>query len=400
GRPDDALCAVRAARGRQLRALDRRGRLENLSPEARARFEAALGGYRRARATLDAEVAEDWGRTVVELEAHRARRAAAEQTLRARLDEAFAALAEAEAPFVCLPPAPDERLLVWFESDRGVIGFIAGGGPTVAVRLRAVAADAPPEAQGAALLDPLGDALAERLPGARRLRLLPAGGLAPLDLHALPWRGQPLIAHRPVVYGLDLPARTPTQGKTAVVIGDPTENLQGARAEAEATTKALTGGGWRVEALLGKRADAVAVRRAIAGAALLHYAGHGEAEVGDPWAARLPLAGGTALTLGDVLTEGAVPRLAVLAGCQTGLTSAEGTSGGMSFAPAFLLAGSAAVIGVTRAVTDDAAAAFSAAFYGDRSPPEADMEAAFARAALALRETHPYAWRSFRLFVR
>lgn len=403
-RPADALCAARRARTRQLAALARVSRLAGLDPAARAKWDAAIGDYRRARAELEAETRDDWQRSADELALLRVQRAERARALQRSLHAAIAALQAAPRQTGCpaLPSAESgERLMLWTRGVRGWIGFLADGA-TVRVA-RAPTLGASPEAQSSALLAAFGPAFDATLIGARRLVVLATGPVNTIPVHALPWKGRPLVAAVPVVYGVDLPARAPaaaTAAPTALVIGDPRSDLRAARKEAADVAQALGGAGWKVERLQTVEARGEAVRAALGQAAALHYAGHGEVDPQDQWAGRLPLAEQTWLEVGDVLAAPSVPRRVVLSGCRTGLPAAETLSGGMSFAHAFLIAGSSAVVGATRDVADAAAAAFSAAFYaGEGARPGADPGAAFQRAALAVRGEHPDHWSDFRLWV-
>ena len=92
GRPADALAAARRARGRLLRATAFAERVANLGEADRARWLAAIGRYRQARARIDEQATEDWKLSAVALaEAHERRGSlVAEQA--AALDQAYRVL--------------------------------------------------------------------------------------------------------------------------------------------------------------------------------------------------------------------------------------------------------------------------------------------------------------------
>ncbi len=189
----------------------------------------------------------DWTLPVDQLERARLGRRGRERALRGALGTAFAVLsgpgggAEPELA----PPPVDEVVLTWFPGNTGLLAFVADTRATHVVRL----ADAAPER----LLDafdaaqpPPGDAVSKGPTGPkiRRIRVLPYGPVRGLDVHALPWRGRPLLAHAAVVYGLDLPAApgssarpaeppTPPTLRRALVVSDPRGDLPGARTEAD-----------------------------------------------------------------------------------------------------------------------------------------------------------------------
>jgi CHAT domain-containing protein len=216
----------------------------------------------------------------------------------------------------------------------------------------------------------------------------------------LPFRGDILLASRPVIYGLDLAVPTGGQppGRRALVVADPLGNLPAAVREADVVTAALRGQSWTTDSLRGEKAEEGAVRRALGQVDLLHYAGHGTFSGFGGWESVLPLAGSTRLTLGDVLTLGRAPRWVVLSGCETGQSSADAPVEGLGLAQAFLLAGSRSVIAATRPVGDRAAEGLFAELYQHWGPAP-DLAVLLQRAQLALRQRAPGAgWASFRLF--
>lgn len=134
------------------------------------------------------------------------------------------------------------------------------------------------------------------------------------------------------------------------------------------------------------------------GAYLFHFAGHARFSGTDGWESAMPLADGGALTVGDVLALGSVPRLVVLSGCETG------RSDGLGLAHAFVAAGASAAVGTTRVVPDDHAARVMALFYehlrADLPPADGAAIALQAAARDLLRDGRaPIDWQSFRVFV-
>jgi len=116
----------------------------------------------------------------------------------------------------------------------------------------------------------------------------------------------------------------------------------------------------------------------------------------------LSLAGGSALTPGDILALPRVPALVALFGCETGRESANGTSDSLGIAHAFLTAGTSGVIATSRAV-DDALARTSAAKLYPRlgAPGPLDAAGALRGALMAVRAQSPGAdWSAFRALVR
>ena len=151
---------------------------------------------------------------------------------------------------------------------------------------------------------------------AERVRLHVYGALRSLDVHALPWRGAPLLAHASVEYALDLDTagRPPGDGDAlrALLVADPAGDLPAARAEADVVESALARGGWSIERLQGRRAGGPAVRDALTSASLLHYAGHASFGGVDGVESRLLLAGGAELAPLDVVVLPRVPSVVAL----------------------------------------------------------------------------------------
>ena len=136
-----------------------------------------------------------------------------------------------------------------------------------------------PEALARALLDPIAGLL-ERSQG-RALVVRPYGAWRSVDVHALPWRGEPLLARLPVVYSIGLGRTERAADGAPVVIGYSTGDLPAAFAEARLVARALDtvdgvdAGGPAARVLLRDEATSRAVGDALRGAGRLHYAGHG-----------------------------------------------------------------------------------------------------------------------------
>lgn len=378
GQVEAAFDAARRARRRGLLGFSQQARLEGLSSERRAAWEAAYARYAAERAALDAEVAGDWDRSTQALAALGTARAAKQAGLAALLDE-MATLAggslRADAPLRALTVPT----LGWFVAP--ATASACGAGPVAqafvfaAIEGRVEVAplatlgeggeggEAADPAALAALFGPFASALdAAVTAGAARVELLPAGRLGDRDLHLAPIGGLPLALRVPVAWRLDGPAVAArgASSRQALVVIDPRVDLAEARREGDAVIDRLRGGGWTVARLQGTAATRDALRAGFAGAELFHYAGHAVAEGLDGWQSAFLLAEGP-MTVGDLLTLPAVPRWAVLAGCETG--QAPGEVSGIGLAHALLATGAEAVIATVRPVADRDAAAFSGAFY-------------------------------------
>lgn len=399
GDPAAALAAARAARGRVLADAERLDRVAALTPDARARWEVSLGAYRAERDALARAAADDWSLSSAGLTKAIADRAARESKLRAALDDAVAALPATARASTDLPARGSGVVVVaYFPLLRGWAAFASDGAETIAVRVASIDPSAAPDALGRTILDPLKKLVAR----ASRVRVVALGPLDAIDLHALSFDDQPLVAHATVEYALDLSAAaTPApRGTRALVVADPTNDLRAARDEGRAIAGALGARG-AVTLLEGPAATRPAVQAALASADLFHYAGHGVFGGRDGWASALPLADGVPLGVADILALPRAPREVLLAGCDTA-RSAHSTSSGIGVAQAFLAVGSDAVVASTREIDDAATAELLAALHRARADdPTRDLASALREAQLTVGARRgPGAWSAFRVLRR
>ncbi|MEQ8280203.1 MAG: CHAT domain-containing protein [Deltaproteobacteria bacterium] len=342
GELHEALCVMRAARARRLVDVAQTRRLSNLTRAERLRWYEAIGDLASARAELAASERGAWDLSAAERSLLAADQAALRERMRGALRDAIAVVQSRPTPFVCRPPAPGELVLGVFPRGEGSWWFAA-------------------DASGVQVVDALTDAptltpFDEVLERNASVRVLADGAARAVDVHRLEWRGEPLVANRPVVYGLDLgPLAEADEGRRAVVVGDPRGNLAGARDELVRVAAALEASGWTVEVLRDRDATVERVRDAMQEASLLHFAGHADSRERAP--DQLLLADG-ALTVEDVLTAERVPRRVVLSGCRT-----SRGSNGIDVAQAFLLAGAEQVVASSEDLPDRSTAAMIAALY-------------------------------------
>jgi tetratricopeptide (TPR) repeat protein len=402
-RPAEAASVVRLARARALASQVRLERVGSLGPEARLRWDDALARYERERDALDEESRDDWGLASVKVGAARAARRAGQQRADTALDDAFAALADRPRVAEDLVQPREGELFLVYQAlpGAGLRGFAVDLSGTETHPLSLPAGGASAEQQSQALLEPFAAAIAR----ARRVKIFATGPLLRVDLHALPFQGEPLLAGRAVVYPLDLPGAPPAaraQGArpTALVVADPRNNLGRARREAELVAERLAPR-WAVQTLLGDAAQKGAVLEALAVAELFHFGGHGVFAGATGWESTLSLADEGALSLGDVLTLPHVPTHVVLSACETGRSPGAARVADISLAGAFLLAGTEAVVAAARPVADDLAVAIAAALYQDIARPGWDPAVAVAQAQLGVRSALPGSdWASYRLITR
>lgn len=398
-RTSEAMCRIRIARSRALRANDRR--LRSGAHEAISRFDALL----RERAILDAEADQDWSFPVDEQVRRRARRAERERTSVGRALESADAPGDAGVACSLLAVRGErEMFLAIFPTGPDTVVIAEGPNGSRVLRRPPIPHDAGSgDAWTEGLLAELAPDL--RLGGVQAIRVMPVGQAWSLSVHSARWEGRHIAEVFAVTYGLDLPLWSPTarSGDRALIIGDPGSDLPFAEEEREYVHGRLASAGWSVESLARDAADRSTVLTAMAGADLLHYAGHGRHEGEDGWGSTLLLGRGTSVDAADVLAAPGVPRVVVLAGCETGAVRDGLVDGGMSLGRAFLLAGADAVVVGDRKVGDEDSLRFVMSFYDALGEPGASALATVMQRAYSGRAAagaSPAAWSGFRLLVR
>lgn len=390
GRPRDAFLLARQARSRLLRQLMVRERLAQLTPQEQGTWVQALSRYRELRDVVDRQTAEEWQLPVDQRA--RAQQDRASQLAQARedLDRAVAGLGipedHGEAPL--LPPRPGEVVLIYHPLPQGWVGFAADERSLAVHTFELPARQLSGEALAGILLAPFRPSL-ER---AGRVRVLPYGRLRLVDFHTLPFGGEPLLARRVLVYGLDLPTRPAPAipgRRSALLVADPQGDLAAARQEASMVAAAVRAWepGWTLERLEGTEARAEDVRAALPNAGLFHYAGHGTFAGFAGWDSVLTLADGSPLTVGDLLALPRAPAWVLLSSCDAARSSEQAPGEGIGLAQAFLLAGSESVIAATRRVPDSIARDLLSELYRGWQPGM-DLPRQFQRAQQACIHSH------------
>ncbi|MEP7120307.1 MAG: CHAT domain-containing protein, partial [Byssovorax sp.] len=398
GRAGEALDVARTARARALAIEQGPSRVGGLAPRDRARWDEAIARYQRERERLDRETDGDWRLAAARLDAARERRSAARARADAALDDAASILAERPiTPSALAAPREGELVLAFFPAGAGRYHLFAAERGEVTERLLTDPSGASPDALAARILAPVADAIDR----ARRLRVLAYGPFHQIDLHALPFRGGPLLARIPVEYGLDLPrVDPPPRRDRALVVADTRDDLPAARAEAASVALAL-GGAFRIASLPGETATRPALLAGLARADLFHFAGHGVFAGATGWDSGLELAESGRLTLGDVLAQPRVPARVVLSGCETGRTLDHARGADLGMAHAFLAAGAQAVIAAVRPIDDRVAGELAAALYQGAATDGWDLVEALRVAELEVRDRAPERdWAAYRIITR
>jgi len=159
-----------------------------------------------------------------------------------------------------------------------------------------------------------------------------------------------------------------------LMVVDPTGDLPGAADEGHVLARTLRAAGAGVELLSGPAATRTAVLRAIGSARhdVLHFAGHGFFDPGDPGRGGLVSAGGDVLRGADLEGMSDLPALVFFNACEAARVRRGGVDPARrllafrrssSVAEAFLAGGVANFLGTHWPVGDHAAVAFSTTFY-------------------------------------
>ncbi len=404
-RRQEALDLMRRDRSRLLRQLAFRDRLTQLKPEEQRRWDQALSQVRALRKTIDAEAATQWDVSRDQIAPAKQRYASRLTKAQYDLDQAVAGLGNFGGRAVSLsPPGKGEVILAYHRLSKGWVGFAAHGRD---VEVSRFPMDAEPPADPRRLAKLLLAPFETTLEHSDRIRVLSYGSLRGVDFAGLRFQGEPLSARHLVVYSLDLPDRplrpaaAPT-GKAALLVSNPETDqgyLPAAAEEAKAVQRAIQSWRpvWALSWLQDERAGSKAVSDALPDVDLFHFAGHGSFAGLGGWDSALPLADGSRLTLGDILTLRRVPRWVVLSACDAGHSSDQAPGEGIGLANAFLLAGSQQVIASTRKVDDATARLLVSELYRGWKPGE-DLARQLQRAEAACRQQYGQAdCTSFRL---
>jgi hypothetical protein len=387
--------AARAAR-RAWAASFRANRIAALSGARKARWDRAIAEYQRQRQALERAARDDWKMSGEGLSQIRLSRALEVQRLENALAEGYALLADEPDPEV--PHATGDAELTFARGKDDWFAFLRRGNVLKVERLRDVGRD---------LVTALERFEHEALLDAPMLRVIAPPELSTLDVQALELGGRALIERIPVAYAFE-PGRASEppapQGRTwtALVLGDPNEDLPWALAEARRLSNRLPHSlSW-----FGAEVAFESVRSHLPDVVLLHFAGHANSGGLDGLDGALQLNAGQRLTFGDIFSLRRVPEFVVLSACTSSVS--PGSGGGLSIGQAFVAAGSRVVIGASRAVSDRLAQNFMQALY-DALLSESGAElprddGAWARAvrvaSMKVKRDDPSAdWASLRLLV-
>jgi CHAT domain-containing protein len=132
---------------------------------------------------------------------------------------------------------------------------------------------------------------------------------------------------------------------------------------------------------------------------VVHIAGHGRLSTADGFGSGVDLAGADVLRAGDLLAARCSARLAVLSGCDTGVSELRPGDEAVGFIRALLLSGVRSILASQWRVSDASTSELLGAFHRAVRDPTVSLADALREAARAVRGdprySHPYHWGSF-----
>ena len=416
GRSREALQTAQRAARRAWASSFRASRIASLSPTMRQRWDRAVSEYRERRQELDRVAHDDWKLSFEGLGALRFTRALERQRLEGALASAYALLSNEASPTLDGSATHDDaQLLIASGSDAWWAFLSRDAALRVVLVSRFVSSkvtQAPARELEQVALG-LGQALErfqrDELLRAPLLRVTLPPELQALDVHALQVGGRALLEWLPVAYAFESSAGSDlepgeTGSSSAWVLGDPNADLPRANAEAQRVGHRL--GHARI--LLEDQVTFEALSKGLSNARLLHFAGHARSGGIDGLDGALDLSHGQRLSVADVLACERVPEFVVLSACSSSVSPEP--AGGLSIGQAFVAAGSRAVVGASRTISDRLAGRFADSLYerllasGAAREVPRDIHAwADAVRAADLEQAHadPRAdWASIRLLLR
>jgi tetratricopeptide (TPR) repeat protein len=391
GELDRAFHVARAARTRLLRGLVRTFEHEQLDEQTFEKL-ATLERQRHAlHQKLEQHQREGWRVPRAELTLHEQQGSALARQKSALEDAMLALLPPSPGVVAKLERAPSELVLGLFASSGGIRVFAAFDDALETFVIgKALPRDG--AAWASALLEPLRG----KLERADRVSVIADAALGSLDVHALPFRGEPLIAHLPVSYRVDIAGQSARSQGPALLVADPRRDLPFA---AESALSPVLSRGGALSSLYGAAATRERTLDALGQASTFVYEGHSERSDAGTLSSALLLSHGDRLQVLDVLMLKSVPARVVLSSCDSARATGADTAVGVGLAEAFVARGAHIALGTTEPVPDAVSGALSEALAQD-GDPRFDL-GHFTRAlGLVARRDASRNWARYRVLVR
>ncbi|MBI4662817.1 MAG: CHAT domain-containing protein [Verrucomicrobia bacterium] len=227
-----------------------------------------------------------------------------------------------------------------------------------------------------------------------------------LPLHAATWQGRPLIERWPVSYlpsgalAAVIARRERALAGQALVVGNPTADLEGAEREAREVAAQLNRAGFEGEPFLRGQATANRLSQYGPDAAVVHAAAYSILVALDFLRSGIEMADRRFTALDTTFTQLRRALLVYLSSCDSAQMVVGRTDELMALVRAFLLAGSPSVVASLWALDDAAGCDFATHFYKHWLADGLPLARAFQQAALAVRRDrpNPFHWAPLALF--
>lgn len=179
---------------------------------------------------------------------------------------------------------------------------------------------------------------------------------------------------------------------SALVVGDPKDNLKFARKEAETISKLLG-----VKPLIGSFATINKVLEMLAKVKMAHFAAHSSSHVMDPLFSSIELVDDK-LKASDILEKKVKLELLVASACRTGVSGNFGGDENIGLGQAFLMSGARSVIVSLWNIEDEASSFLMEAFYREYlkgTSKAKSLQSAINKVRENARWNKPYYWAPF-----
>jgi len=249
------------------------------------------------------------------------------------------------------------------------------------------------------------DKLLQALAGEPQVTLIPVGLLNLLPLHAAAWRPDTTqstgnkryvldrltIHYAPNAYVLEEARKIAQRVKATdlLAVDEPWSGsancLRNSQYEVQIISATFDPSNQQI--LSQKEATCDAVLEALPKATVLHFSGHGKADLNQPLQSRIRMANHEFLTLEEILTLRLESRLAILSACETGIPGTKLPDEVVSFAAGWLQAGVAGIVASLWSVHELSTALLMVRFYDYWREEQLDPVEALRQAQIWVRDT-------------
>lgn len=236
----------------------------------------------------------------------------------------------------------------------------------------------------------------------KKIKIFPFGLMKQVDFQTLPYKGDILLAHKTISYGVDLKIHTLNKIETpktfrSLIVANSLGDLKETENEARSVAQLTRESDWISRTLTANQVVFDSMKDQLEKAQHFHYAGHVNRTENEVFRHHIPLSDNAEMDSTDILMLQQVPAWVVLSACNSALNNKNITTQSIGLAHAFIIAGSKKVIATVRPVLDKQANHIMQKFYEQWMKSD-NFEQAFRITQLNLLKTQPqYDWAAFRL---